>query len=562
MKNLNLEDGAITVYEALQNIKNKKYVIPSFQRQFVWNMEQIERLWDSILQGYPIATFLFWNNDETNITDDTYFCTFQNKLYFDFKRGANAKNYETSKYKECCISVLDGQQRLSSLFVSLMGECFIHLKMSRKNNGVVNQTKLIIQLEEDRVLKDDNFYEKTYGIKFSKNIRGSDPTEFDIKTIFTNSFQNKSTREVEIEKTIVAVSEKSKNYAKKILNTLCVKIFDEPIIQYTQLNDMKLDDALEMFVRFNSAGKPLTKPQISMSILEVYWPSAKTEIGKLLVGAYSEFGTDFIIRLAFYLFDENLKGIINSTNAKNLKDNIESIKDSLIKLEVLLAEKNIDVARFSSTWNILLPIIYSIFYNPNYLENRDEFFIYIYRAIFFRYYQIGTLGKLKILKNKINDNDEYEITLDMLDSIPDLEITDGKIEDLLNLETGGHITEEVLSYLAKDWLDLTCTYEIDHLHPQSYFNRKFESINSETLTEWKLLKDRLPNLHLLVGSENASKSDMSLDDYFLEMTTDQQEKFQKQAMLPEGIDLQFSNFKTFYEERKKILKNRIISLLE
>lgn len=49
---------------------------------------------------------------------------------------------------------------------------------------------------------------------------------------------------------------------------------------------MKQDDALEMFVRFNSGGKALRKSEITMSILEAYWPSAKTEFGKILVDSY------------------------------------------------------------------------------------------------------------------------------------------------------------------------------------------------------------------------------------------------------------------------------------
>ena len=42
-------DKSITIYEALQNIKRGRYVMPAFQRQFVWGMAQIEKLWDSIL---------------------------------------------------------------------------------------------------------------------------------------------------------------------------------------------------------------------------------------------------------------------------------------------------------------------------------------------------------------------------------------------------------------------------------------------------------------------------------------------------------------------------------
>ena len=56
-----LHDNSITIYDALRHIQEGKYVMPAFQRQYVWNMEQIEKLWDSILLDYPIATFLFWH---------------------------------------------------------------------------------------------------------------------------------------------------------------------------------------------------------------------------------------------------------------------------------------------------------------------------------------------------------------------------------------------------------------------------------------------------------------------------------------------------------------------
>ena len=54
-----LKDNSISIYEAMMHIKEGRYVMPAFQRQFVWSMEQIEKLWDSILLDYPIATFLF-----------------------------------------------------------------------------------------------------------------------------------------------------------------------------------------------------------------------------------------------------------------------------------------------------------------------------------------------------------------------------------------------------------------------------------------------------------------------------------------------------------------------
>src|SRR4051812_18579983 len=49
-----------TIAEALKRIHSNGYVLPAIQREFVWKPKQIERLFDSLMQGYPFGTFLFW----------------------------------------------------------------------------------------------------------------------------------------------------------------------------------------------------------------------------------------------------------------------------------------------------------------------------------------------------------------------------------------------------------------------------------------------------------------------------------------------------------------------
>ena len=50
----------ITMSKALESIGCRKYVLPAIQREFVWRPNQIERLFDSLMRGYPIGSFLFW----------------------------------------------------------------------------------------------------------------------------------------------------------------------------------------------------------------------------------------------------------------------------------------------------------------------------------------------------------------------------------------------------------------------------------------------------------------------------------------------------------------------
>ena len=92
------------------------------------------KLWDSILLDYPIATFLFWHVDDNNVSWDTYFCNFLHEVTFTSRKQADSVNYELSSIdvKLTDTAILDGQQRLTPLFLSLYGRAFIRQKHARK----------------------------------------------------------------------------------------------------------------------------------------------------------------------------------------------------------------------------------------------------------------------------------------------------------------------------------------------------------------------------------------------------------------------------------------------
>lgn len=560
-----LIDNSISIYEALQNIKDGKYVMPAFQRQFVWGMEQIEKLWDSILLDYPIATFLFWRVDDSNVTWDTYFCNFLSEVTFDSRKQADSVNYELTgiNVKDTDTAVLDGQQRLTSLFLSLFGEAYIRPNYARKKSGDRILTKLLIELNKNKIsVVEEEYNSKKFDIKFSDKIGRLSPTQFEIKNILDEKFQDETTREKAIEEAIVNVPADSKDYARNILQKLYKKVFVEKLLRYTEIIDMKQDDALEMFVRFNSGGKALRKSEITMSILEAYWPSAKTEFGKILVDSYARFDTDFIIRASLMLYGDVVKSNINKKIAEELKNDWNGFKNALTNTERLLMEMKIDVSRFSSSWNVLLPIIYYIYYNPDdYGKNIKDVRAYLLRAIFFTYFQSGTTGKLQQMKSNINSFD-YEITIEMLDQMNDLRVTDGKIEDVLNSEKGSRVAGEVLYYLNLDWTRKNYKYEQDHLHPDNRFiGSKPVSVSVVDWKRWHGMRNRLPNIHLLEGRSNGSKNDMRLVDYYNDMNDEQKVEFYKQATIPQDVSLEIEDFEKFYEARKSILAEKIRDLL-
>ncbi len=110
---MNLPEPQSTTYPSLINDIEKGILkIPQFQRDFVWTKEKSAKLLDSIFKGYPIGTFILWKTKES---------------LRSIRNLGNAKLPETPE-GDYIQYVLDGQQRLTSLFASIKG-----LKLEREN---------------------------------------------------------------------------------------------------------------------------------------------------------------------------------------------------------------------------------------------------------------------------------------------------------------------------------------------------------------------------------------------------------------------------------------------
>ena len=103
-----------TISDVIKRIDSNQLFLPALQRKFVWKTEQIEGLFDSIMQGYPIGTFLFWELNDKN--------AIQNYLFYEFVDHYHQRNTRNEEAKlpgrNKIISVLDGQQRLTSLNIA------------------------------------------------------------------------------------------------------------------------------------------------------------------------------------------------------------------------------------------------------------------------------------------------------------------------------------------------------------------------------------------------------------------------------------------------------------
>ena len=108
---------------------NRQYFLPTIQREFVWKPEQIVQLFDSIMRGYPISSFLFWELKPEN-RDKWQVYKFLEKA----QQGGTHNELASTDGVTSLSLVLDGQQRLTSLMIGLRGTYTAKKKYKRWDN--------------------------------------------------------------------------------------------------------------------------------------------------------------------------------------------------------------------------------------------------------------------------------------------------------------------------------------------------------------------------------------------------------------------------------------------
>jgi uncharacterized protein with ParB-like and HNH nuclease domain len=100
----------IPIRLAVQNVLDGKYVLPAIQREFIWEPEQIELLFDSLLRGYPMSSFLFWEVPAKQVSDWQFY------KFLTHYHALNAKHNLPAQLigRREVTAVLDGKQRLTA----------------------------------------------------------------------------------------------------------------------------------------------------------------------------------------------------------------------------------------------------------------------------------------------------------------------------------------------------------------------------------------------------------------------------------------------------------------
>jgi hypothetical protein len=92
-------------------------VLPAIQREFVWDTDQICRLFDSLMRRYPIGPFLFWQVDPAHSTDFVFY-EFMSRYHERLEHHNKRLDLPSPRP---LVAILDGQQRLTALNIALNG---------------------------------------------------------------------------------------------------------------------------------------------------------------------------------------------------------------------------------------------------------------------------------------------------------------------------------------------------------------------------------------------------------------------------------------------------------
>ena len=118
---------ALTIESVIKDIDSKKYLLPSIQREFVWSTKQIEKLFDSLMMDYPINAFLFWKVPKEKAKEFSFY-----EFLRDYHQRTGRHNPKANiSGSDDIIAILDGQQRMTSLYIGLKGSYAYKLSYKR-----------------------------------------------------------------------------------------------------------------------------------------------------------------------------------------------------------------------------------------------------------------------------------------------------------------------------------------------------------------------------------------------------------------------------------------------
>lgn len=552
--------NTITIKESIIDLQRGFFLLPAFQREFVWKHEQVEMLFDSLMRGYPIGSMLFWKLSK-NVQNKYHFYRLLNNYTEKYKvRGEEIK----SIIGESDYAILDGQQRLTALNIGLCGTYAYRKKYAWSVNNENNYPTRRLYLDISRIYNEGESGKK-YRFEFLANHEDDIFTDKDLLWLRVGMILNcdKDTRRAFARKHQLTYEQSD------ILDDLWDLIWEKDVISYYEETTDDPDVAVEVFSRINSGGTRLNIADILMALIVANWKSheARNEIGGL-VGSVNAMGFnishEYVLKSFLYLHNLDIRfKIINFNNdfICKLEEKWPAIKEAILNLFILLKQYGLNHNTLTS-YHATLPILQyiyqrGIYYNftSSVTHSNDRAIIkrWLMKTLLLRTFGYKSDGMLRKARHVLNENNwrafpAIEIEKGLSQSVTDEEF----FATVFSYQCESRYAYVVLSLLYSNLTHEYVRYDLDHLHPKALFDKDKHDWNEY---------NSILNLQLLSESENRSKGKRSLYDWVSQETQSKDyESFLENHLIP-NTNLSLDNFSKFVEQRKQLLTEKLKELL-
>jgi len=570
----------ITIEKVIQGIQSNKYVLPAIQREFVWDGEQIEKLFDSLMRGYPIGSFLFWKIEPDHLKD------FQFYRFMDHYHERDHRHNEPIDLigGNSTTAVLDGQQRLTALSIGLKGWYASKLPYYRWNNDNAFPARRLYLNLLNPPEENGNAYEfKMLQKKDSKHIEGK-KYWFQVSDIFQfNEIQD--TMYFCIEQGLTA---DKRTFPSSALMELFRIIKEKPLVNYFQEESQDLDKVLNIFIRVNSGGTVLSYSDMLLSIATAAWKKldARKVIYDLVeeLNDYGEkftFNKDFILKSCLVLSDIPAIEFRVSNFTRENMEKIEKLWDSISKA---LKETVKLISSWGYSWQTLvsayaiIPLAYHIYKlgapsnfvtSAKYADDRNLLRKWLQIALLKRTFGGTPDSVLRPVRKVIQENPGAfpytSIPEELKGTTKSMKFDSAELDGLLSYHYDQPYTFSVLTFLYP-WLKYDQQFHVDHIFPRSKFTTKELKQQNIPQEKWHLWLDHyndLGNLQLLQGPANIAKSDVAFEHWIeKECPTPEKLATYKELHFIPDVSLKFEDFPEFLEEREKILRVKLAEVLD
>lgn len=572
----------ISIKEAVDSVHKKKYLLPAIQREFVWGTYQIERLFDSLMRDYPISSFLFWEVEKENIKNYQFY-----EFVREYHERDNTHNPKANIDGESGITaILDGQQRLTSLYIGLKGTYAYKLPRKRwDNDSAFPKRKLCLNLIAPSKNGDLQF-DFQFLTKKEYEQEGGSQVWFTVGDILNLE------KPVEINKYLInhgllKLDDDKAEFANDALYKLWEVIHKNESINFFLEKDESLDKVLNIFIRVNSGGTQLSYSDLLLSIATAQWKEkdAREEITSFVdevnaIGNGFNINKDFVLKSCLVLSDfKDIAFKVDNFNQKNMLEierKWEAITEAIKSAVVLLSNLGYHRDTLTSN-NALIPIaayLYKIGSPSNFSEaskyqnDREKIFKWLVMTLLKRTFSGQPDNVLRPVRAVINSTGSgfpfSEIITKLKGTIKAISFDSDEIDNLLYYQYSQAYTYSVLAFIYPS-LDFRNKFHQDHIFPKKLFTAKKlkkRGIDGNDIEFYLENYNYLANLQLLEGVPNQEKSGTDFDVWIKEKYPDNDDRklYMKKNYIPD-VDLSLENFKEFIEEREKLIVSAFKKLL-